>query len=285
MKENETDGKKSYYLEIINRNHHIGTEKYIAEWTLLSNGKKIKEGKSALPEIAPGETGEMILPAFNIKDDSDVRLNVSIKLKNNETWAKAGYEIAWEQFAINDNMMAVVKNNRPSDKASKKNLNDIIKSEGFQAFRAPTDNDRSFGNWLAKDWRNQKLDTPEIIEIMAEKVISDDNNGYKTVKTESIKEYRYANGSIKVKTLKTVYPDGTTDIEQIYSPQGELPELPRLCAVFTIDGNYSNLSWYGSGPGAGSPDRKTSLRLGRWASTVTEPNTPHLRPQRPVQPS
>ena len=114
---------------------------------------------------------------------------------------------------------------------------------------------------------------------MAEKVISDDNNGYKTVKTESIKEYRYANGSIKVKTVKTVYPDGTTDIEQIYSPQGELPELPRLGAVFTIDGNYSNLSWYGRGPGESYPDRKTSMTIGRWESTVKDTYTHYPRPQ------
>ena len=28
-----------------------------------------------------------------------------------------------------------------------------------QCFRAPTDNDKSFGNWLAKDWKRCGLDT------------------------------------------------------------------------------------------------------------------------------
>ena len=31
-----------------------------------------------------------------------------------------------------------------------------------QAFRAPTDNDKSFGNWLAKDWSLHQMDNPRI---------------------------------------------------------------------------------------------------------------------------
>ena len=29
-----------------------------------------------------------------------------------------------------------------------------------QVFRAPTDNDKSFGNWLAKDWKLHTMDNP-----------------------------------------------------------------------------------------------------------------------------
>lgn len=31
-----------------------------------------------------------------------------------------------------------------------------------QVFRAPTDNDKSFGNWLAKDWKLHKMDNPQV---------------------------------------------------------------------------------------------------------------------------
>lgn len=31
-----------------------------------------------------------------------------------------------------------------------------------QVFRAPTDNDKSFGNWLAKDWKLHTMDNPRI---------------------------------------------------------------------------------------------------------------------------
>ncbi len=31
-----------------------------------------------------------------------------------------------------------------------------------QVFRAPTDNDKSFGNWLAKDWKLHGMDHPQI---------------------------------------------------------------------------------------------------------------------------
>ena len=68
-------------------------------------------------------------------------------------------------------------------------------------------------------------------------------------------------------------------IEQTYQPQGELPELPRLGAVFTVDGGYDKLSWYGRGPWESYPDRKSSTSIGRWNSTVAEQYTHYPRPQ------
>ena len=46
----------------------------------------------------------------------------------------------------------------------------------FQAFRAPTDNDKSFGNWLAKDWKNQRLDAPQVEVITPETETQETNS-------------------------------------------------------------------------------------------------------------
>lgn len=89
-------------LRVTNRNHHIGLEGYRCLWTLIENGKKMKQGELALPSVAPGETGTMALPDVKINKQADVRLNVSIVLKEDALWAKAGHEILKEQFALND---------------------------------------------------------------------------------------------------------------------------------------------------------------------------------------
>lgn len=34
-----------------------------------------------------------------------------------------------------------------------------------QFYRAPTDNDTGFGNWLAKDWKRCKLDEPQVMGL------------------------------------------------------------------------------------------------------------------------
>ena len=89
-------------------------------------------------------------------------MNVSIVLKEDALWAKAGHEILKEQFALNDHLMAVANGVQPGKRKNKFSVLDLWKDSYFQAFRAPTDNDKSFGNWLAKDWKNQRLDAPQV---------------------------------------------------------------------------------------------------------------------------
>ena len=53
-------------LRVTNRNHHIGLEGYRCLWTLIENGKKMKQGELALPSVAPGETGTMLCPMLRL---------------------------------------------------------------------------------------------------------------------------------------------------------------------------------------------------------------------------
>lgn len=153
---------------------------------------------------------------------------------------------------------------------------DLWEDSYFQAFRAPTDNDKSFGNWLAKDWKNQGLDAPQV-EVITPETETQETDG--TVSKKSVVEYRYAKGSIRVSSHYKIYVDGTVDLEQTYLPQGELPELPRLGSAFVLGEEYENLSWYGRGPWENYPDRKTSCLIGRWNSKVSEQYTHYPRPQ------
>ena len=282
---------------VTNRNHHIGLEGYRCLWTLLENGKAVKKGEWILPQVAPGETGTIMLPKLNINKQADVRLNISMVLKEDALWARAGHEVAWEQFALNDNLMAVVKNVHrrggvcppdnssldasgqadpaPTGKRSDSSIH-LWKDTYFQAFRAPTDNDKSFGNWLAKDWKNQKLDAPEVVVLSPETERMEADG---TLIKQSVTEYRYANGSIRVSSHYKIYSDGTVDLEQTYLPQGELPELPRLGSAFVLSEEYEHLSWYGRGPWENYPDRKTSCLIGRWNSNVSDQYTHYPRPQ------
>ena len=109
-----------------------------------------------------------------------------------------------------------------------------------QCFRAPTDNDRSFGNWLAKDWQRCGLDTLTI-------PMTTEQNGNEFTFTFSI-------------------PDG-------------LPELPRLGIVIELPREYEQLTWYGRGPWDNYPDRKTSCPVGLWKSTVSKQYVHYPRPQ------
>ena len=116
----------------------------------------------------------------------------------------------------------------------------LVSNIRTQVFRAPTDNDKSFGNWLAKDWKNCGLDTLNL-----------------PVTTE-----QHDNEL----TFTFDIPDG-------------LPELPRIGIVIELPREYELLTWYGRGPWDNYPDRKESCPIGLWKSTVSEQYVHYPRPQ------
>jgi beta-galactosidase len=257
-------------LKVVSHYHHVTTEGLRFLWTLNVDGRKQKSGELTVPAVAPGDSCFVALPKLSVNESADVRLNVSAVLRNDADWAKAGFAIYEEQFALNDNLLAVADADSKKRAKSRLQLGDMISVDGFTAFRAPTDNDRSFGNWLAKDWKNQNLSDPQVSTLSA--------TTYSNV-SEKREEYKYAEGSIVVTTRTTTEADGSLLIEQTYAPMGTLPELPRLGIEFSVDSIYKNVSWYGRGPWDSYPDRKRSAMIGRWQSTVAEQYTHYPRPQ------
>ena len=109
-----------------------------------------------------------------------------------------------------------------------------------QVFRAPTDNDKSFGNWLAKDWKRCGLDTLTI-------PMTTEQNGDEYIFTFEV-------------------PDS-------------LPPLPRIGILIELPREYEQLTWYGRGPWDNYPDRQVSCPVGLWHSTVSKQYVHYARPQ------
>ncbi len=302
-------------LLVINRNHHTSTSQYRFLYTLSIDGKKAAPKEMVIPEIQAGDSASIPLPSFgNYPAQADVRLYVSAKLRENTIWAKAGYEVSWEQFALQEgsypkqinlakSKLSVTefetngkKRLRVSNKrfSAEWNLADgsltslcyhggqlLAQSKDFatqpwtQAFRAPTDNDRSFGNWLAKDWANNNMDQPE---VNTESVsYATEGNGQVVVKVK--KTNRYKQGSISSAYTYTVDLDGSIDLQVALVPQGVLPDLPRLGIVFSLASEFNRFTWYGRGFDDNYPDRKDATPVGLWSGKVNEMYTHYPRPQ------
>lgn len=291
-------------VEFINRNHHTDLSAYDATWTLLTDGIPGKSGAISLPNLAPGESGTADIVLKGLKDDKDLRLNISVKLKSATDWAEAGHEIIGSQLTLNDRMLSAVSREGKAGKGLKVdesaaeltvsapkfsatwdradgnlsrivyNGKEIVKGSYFQAFRAPTDNDKSFGNWLAKDWTRNKIDSPA---VKCESLVWKEADG--KVDVTVMQRYGYLAGAIAVKSRYTVYPDGTIDLTQTYTREGELPELPRLGCTLVVDNAYDTVEWFGYGPFETYPDRREAASVGRWKSRVGEQYVHYPRPQ------
>jgi beta-galactosidase len=144
-----------------------------------------------------------------------------------------------------------------------------------QFFRAPTDNDKGFGNWLAKDWKSNLLDTINIVaEPLHYHFRSDGALILKTSKTS-----RFLNGSILTSLEYCVFSSGVMDVKISFLPEGKLPDLPRMGVSMAFNSDFSNFSYYGAGPHENYPDRIQSAYTGWWNSTVSEQTVPYPRPQ------
>ena len=304
-------------LRVTNRNHHTDLSQYRCLWTLSIDGKQKDQGEITLPEVAPGESEMIPLPVSiagkkaSAKATSDLRFTISFILKRDALWAKAGHEVAWEQFCIQEGALLSSKlenRGRLKVRADEEHLS--ISGSGFsiqweknatgsltsltyhgkemlahpadfplqpvtQAFRAPTDNDKSFGNWLAKDWSLHQMDNPRISLDFFKHEVREDGAVIVRIQTRN----RYKEGMIVTKFLYTILSDGTIDLKTTFQPQGILPELPRLGIAFCLSSDYNTFIWQGRGPQDNYPDRKTSAAVGLWKGSVADQYVHYPRPQ------
>ena len=190
---------------------------------------------------------------------------VTASLKDATSWAPKGHVIARSQFADATAPKAKspkIKENRGKGKDSSLfTLHSSLFS--LHAFRAPTDNDKGFGNWIAKDWKQQGLDN------LRDSIVNDTTHIYKT-----------ANGQIRMTvSLTEASPRGGMEGVFTFSPEGQLPPLPCLGITLKLPKELQNIEYFGRGPWDNYPDRHAAALVDIYKSTVSEQYFHYPRPQ------
>jgi beta-galactosidase len=288
-------------VQLTNRNHFIDLSTYECRWEMVAQGVTQESGFVALPSVLPGDSACINIPVKKINMECSVR--ISLHLKQQEVWADKGFEVGFESFLLKAPSVKVVEVNHTKDAAlqvSDKDSTLLVTGAGFsmnfvkdatvmyswkvkdrellvhgpvmQAYRAYTDNDKGFGNWLAKDWKAAGLDklTPTFRSFMQ---LSQTKN---SLTFEVLVDY---SGKLLHRALYTVYGDGTLEIKNSFEPTTELPVLPRLGISLQLASDLENLQWYGNGPWENYADRMDCTPVGLWKSTVTQQYVPYPRPQ------
>jgi beta-galactosidase len=303
-------------VKITNRHSFLSLTNYEARWSVTDNaGEKIQSGIFASIDCAPGKSCEVkipVKPMHAAKPGAEFWLRVSFHTKTDSLWATAGYEMAWQQMKLAVKTPAVSKTeainlpplnllqNVDTLKVSGTNFSiafsraagtltslqfgdhemlvqktSEISGPVLQLFRAPTDNDKGFGKWLARDWREASLSNlvrrVDSFEVMQTK--SGD------VKITTVATSSAAGGGYKLKTVWTIRGGGSVEMENDFTPFGELPLLPRVGITLRLANDFENIRWLGRGPWENYSDREASADVGVWKSTATEQYVPYVHPQ------
>lgn len=244
---------------------------------------------------------------------ADYWLSINVQLNSATLWAEAGHSIAFEQFKldtaeppdepgllatdsrldIDDAGEEVIVSGPGAFTATFSRSNgtlsgldfgngnvlasvpDDIAGPALQAWRAPTDNDRGFGNWLAREWTDAGIDTMTR-RIESFRVIRVAAN---LVRVDVVALSRAVTGSIEHVTTFRIRGDGIVDIENVFNPQGKLPPLARMGVRLFVAPGLEKYQWYGHGPHENYVDRKRGAPVGFWSGSVAEQFVPYVRPQ------
>lgn len=302
-------------IGVENRNHFLDLSRYRFRWTCVADGQQLAQGALENVAAAPGESVTVDVPlpdGIAIPPGAETWLHVSAELTQAEPWAAAGYEIAWEQFQVELPLATpsvVATAELPPLRLNENGDTVRIEGAGFaarfertagtlvslqydgqellaasdegpsgpvlQAFRAPTDNDKGFGKWLARDWREAGLDrmsgTVEQFEV--------ERLSTGLIRLHTRVRHRATAGALDHRATWSVRGDGSIGLDSTFVPEGDLPPLPRIGVVLRVGEPFDRFRWYGHGPHENYADRRRSAPVGIWRSHVADQPVPYPRPQ------
>jgi len=257
-------------------------------WDLLVDGTVIGGGSVEVGDLLAGESALLALP--NLPEANGERvLILRAALAAEAAWAEVGHEVAWDQFVVaSPEPAAPATGSAPIKGADEISLGPAlfgldgalhslggipVAAPQLDTWRAVIDNDRGF-SWEPKEprWREIGLDRPQYVvcsvdvddhAITVEGRLGFDGSdlGYST-------HMRWTASHDAVSLSIEATPIGDWDVP-----------LPRFGVRMALPASFSDVDWYGPGPGEAYTDSQSAARLGTWQKTVDDMQTPYLLPQ------
>jgi beta-galactosidase len=296
-------------VEITNKYLFTNLNSFNGSWNLMEDGKVIKKGKISDLNIAPKTSSVITIPIakpklkLKTKRGAEYFINFSFTNPKDTLWAKAGHEIASDQYKVpfdtefketldvskmpklntteTDTSVSVkgedFKLSFDKSRGSVTSLNisgtELISGELAPNFwRAPTDNDKGNGApSRTATWRNAGQNrTIKNVEVtkLSDKAVKIDVTATLPTTVESQYKYTY-----------TIYGSGDVDIANTLIPgSNTLPEIPEIGMEMKMPKGFENLDYYGRGPQENYIDRNSAAYVGLYKSTVTDQYVPYIEP-------
>ncbi|MFL0267538.1 glycoside hydrolase family 2 TIM barrel-domain containing protein [Candidatus Clostridium radicumherbarum] len=292
-------------VEVANKYLFTNLNEFCGKWTLTENGKVIQNGNLPVLDVAPKTSKQITVPITKpqTKAGAEYFLNFSFTLSQDEQWAKAGYEVASDQYQVTFDVQD--KPVLDTTKMSNLNLTEtndsaVVKGTDFQIlfdkakgaitsfqykgtelvssplqpnfWRASNDNDKGNGEpSRTATWRyagqNRTTDSVTVKRVSDQVIRIDVSN---TLPTTTASQYS---------SNYTIYGTGDVTINNTLKPgSSSLSEIPEIGMEMKMPAGFENLSWYGRGPEENYWDRNTGAFIGLYNSTVTDEFVPYIEP-------
>ncbi|MBS4208417.1 glycoside hydrolase family 2 TIM barrel-domain containing protein [Bacillus sp. FJAT-50079] len=289
-------------VEVFNKHLFTNLSDFECRWMVHEDGKEIQAGIMEI-DVEPHSTATLSLDYDMNKlntAEGELILTISLHLKDGTLWADAGHEIAFEQFIVRERKFSEKGNDQmESVQVSKESGKLVVSGKDFSIgfneqtgdldsyvfagnefinspivpnyWRAMTDNDRGSGlDERSATWREAGANR----QLQAFEMETTDTHVYVSVKyllpttEDSYCDIHYA-----------IQLDGEVFVNYQLRPGEQLPEIPEVGLLFTLDQQYNRLEWYGKGPHENYIDKQKGAKIGHYAGTVEDQYVPYLKPQ------
>ena len=292
-------------IDVYNENNFLNLNDFDVKWPLTEDGKEIGSGKLSAEDtnLAGRESGTIKVPyrasmPEEKKAGAEYYLNLSVQLKEDTEWAKAGHEVAYEQFQIPAEVTKVeptVNTNVTVDESAE----DVIKVSGTDfSFEV----EKATGTLKNYVYKGETLLTSGPVPNYWRGILNNDNGNYdgnwknvnKNVTASDIavgtndagqKTIRVTLASASQANLKQtmVYKvdgSGAVTVDATVDATGtSLGRYIRIGTVMELPEGYENVEWYGNGPVEAMWDREDFATVGRYTNTVSGMFYPYLDTQ------
>jgi len=289
-----------------NRYAFTNLSKFVPHWTLSEDGVVIDQGKLAPIDLAPGASKDVTLPVTvpSAKPGREYFVQLSFALAKPEIWAKAGYEVATEQFELpavstsralvpraagglglrQDDKAITVEGDRFSvvfdklqgtiSQITRGSMAMLVEGGGPKLYlwRAPHRND---DQWASKAWDTYGIDSLQTtVKELKVTQLSDSS----ILVEATLLEQGHQGWSATFTTAYTVTGDGTIAVKNNFAPAGERIPLARIGVRVLLNKSLDRFTYLGRGPMENYSDRDRGSDVGLYFSSVAEQLTPYPKP-------
>jgi beta-galactosidase len=302
-------GAQPAQVKIRNKYAFITLAGFRGSWEVTEDGRTIDKGAIETQDFAslqPGAEKTLTIPTKPITPAAGAEyfMRVSFALANDQSWAKAGYEVASGQFklpaaaAASTPEVAKMKSLKLEQTDAQININGerfgvtFNKADGaisrlvqdavnllaagggpkLHLWRAPhqTDDMWAYRSWTSAGVTDLKWTT---VRVACEQPDAS------TVRVEVVvRGDGKAGFSVTHSALYTVYGDGSIVVDNAVTFQGRRMPLARLGVRLLLDQKLNRFTYLGRGPMENYADRKRGSDVGLYSSTVREQMTPYAKP-------
>ena len=283
-------------VKIINDSLFVSTGRYVLAYRLLKEDRCLYEAETET-DVAPESEAYVNLTYPELPGTGEFIYEVSLRLKEDTLWAKAGHEISFGQYV-----------KRTADKTEEKtypleiirgDVNIGVRGRGFTAmfskaeggiaslcydgveyitrtpkltfWRALTDNDRGAKTGFdAAQWMTAglfyKLTDVDVQEQKDQVCVTFEYLLPTVPQTKAYVSYR-------------VTGDGKIHVHALYKGTDGLPEMPAFGMDMKLKARYDRVRYYGRGPEENYLDRREGARLGVYSYQAADNLSTYLFPQ------